>query len=308
MVDYWKNEVGFKKIDEWESDCWIRVTRPSAAEMTELERRFGVPLDFAHDAEDPEERPRLEVDEGWLMLIVRVPVKERDGDEYVYSTRPIALMMRDDVFISVSHFSCEVFDDFINWTRRRKITDRRRYDLLLALLLSSSVWYLKYLKQMNLMMKEAEDLLENKMDNEELQRMMGIAKFLVYFETSLRGNDVVLMRLKKFLRDKEYNEDLLDDAEIELVQAYDTAKIYGDVLERQQTSYSSIIGNSLNSTMKTLTIITIILMVPTLIAGLYGMNLINGMESWALGFPLVLLASTVLSVLAYYFLKIRKLL
>lgn len=308
MVDYWKNEVGFKKIDEWESDCWIRVTRPSDAEMTELERRFGVPLDFAHDAEDPEERPRLEVDEGWLMLIVRVPVKERDGDEYVYSTRPIALMMRDDVFISVSHFSCEVFDDFINWTRRRKITDRRRYDLLLALLLSSSVWYLKYLKQMNLMMKEAEDLLENKMDNEELQRMMGIAKFLVYFETSLRGNDVVLMRLKKFLRDKEYNEDLLDDAEIELVQAYDTAKIYGDVLERQQTSYSSIIGNSLNSTMKTLTIITIILMVPTLIAGLYGMNLINGMESWALGFPLVLLASTALSVLAYYFLKIRKLL
>lgn len=308
MVDYWKNEVGFKKIDEWESDCWIRVTRPSAAEMTELERRFGVPLDFAHDAEDPEERPRLEVDEGWLMLIVRVPVKERDGDEYVYSTRPIALMMRDDVFISVSHFSCEVFDDFINWTRRRKITDRRRYDLLLALLLSSSVWYLKYLKQMNLMMKEAEDLLENKMDNEELQRMMGIAKFLVYFETSLRGNDVVLMRLKKFLRDKEYNEDLLDDAEIELVQAYDTAKIYGDVLERQQTAYSSIIGNSLNSTMKTLTIITIILMVPTLIAGLYGMNLINGMESWALGFPLVLLASTALSVLAYYFLKIRKLL
>lgn len=308
MVDYWKNEVGFKKIDEWESDCWIRVTRPSDAEMTELERRFGVPLDFAHDAEDPEERPRLEVDEGWLMLIVRVPVKERDGDEYVYSTRPIALMMRDDVFISVSHFSCEVFDDFINWTRRRKITDRRRYDLLLALLLSSSVWYLKYLKQMNLMMKEAEDLLENKMDNEELQRMMGIAKFLVYFETSLRGNDVVLMRLKKFLRDKEYNEDLLDDAEIELVQAYDTAKIYGDVLERQQTAYSSIIGNSLNSTMKTLTIITIILMVPTLIAGLYGMNLINGMESWALGFPLVLLASTALSVLAYYFLKIRKLL
>ena len=185
---------------------------------------------------------------------------------------------------------------------------RIRYDLLLALLLSSSVWYLKYLKQMNLMMKEAEDLLENKMDNEELQRMMGIAKFLVYFETSLRGNDVVLMRLKKFLRDKEYNEDLLYDAEIELVQAYDTAKIYGDVLERQQTSYSSIIGNSLNSTMKTLTIITIILMVPTLIAGLYGMNLINGMESWAMGFPLVLLASTVLSVLAYYFLKIRKLL
>lgn len=308
MVEYWKNDIGFKKIDEWESDCWIRVACPTAAEMADLEQRFGVPLDFAHDAEDSEERPRMEVDEGWLMVIVRMPVKWREDDEDVYLTRPIALMMRDDVFISVSHFSGEVFNDFISWSCRRKITDRRRYDLLLALLLSTSVWYLKYLKQMNSMMKDAEDLLEKKMSNDELQRMMGIAKFLVYFETSLRGNDVVLMRLKKYLRDKEYNEDLLDDAEIELVQAYDTAKIYGDVLERQQTSYSSIIGNSLNGTMKTLTIITIILMVPTLIAGLYGMNLINGMESWGWGFPLVLLASTVLSILAYYYLKIRKLL
>ena len=309
MVEYWKIDTGFHRINNWESDCWIRVTNPTNKEMAMLESTYDVPLDFAHDAEDAEERPRLETEDGWLMVIIRVPVrlKDEDGDD-VFVTRPLALMTRDDVFISVGHFKSEVLDDFVSWTCRRKITDRRRYDLVLALTLSSSVWYLKYLKQMNVMMKNAEDRLDKKMDNDELQRMMGLGKFLVYFETSLRGNEVVVVRLKKFLRDKEHNEDLLDDVEIEMLQAYDTARIYGEILERQQSSYSSIIGNSLNVTMKTLTIITILLMIPTLIAGFYGMNVPNGMESWLWAFLLIIIVSVILSALSYYLLKIRKLL
>lgn len=309
MIEYWKNDTGFHRISEWESDSWIRVINPTKSEMQMLERTYEVPLDFAHDAEDPEERPRVETEDGWLMVIIRVPVKIRDeDDEDIFTTRPLALMTRGDVFISVGHFKSEVLDDFVNWTCRRKITDRRRYDLALALTLSSSVWYLKYLKLMNMMMKRAEDQLEKKMDNDELQRMMGIGKFLVYFETSLRGNEVVVMRLKKYLRGKTYNEDLLDDVEIEMLQAYDTAKIYGDILDRQQSSYSSIIGNSLNVTMKTLTIITILLMIPTLIAGFYGMNVPNGMETWVWAFPLILVASALFSGISYILLKIRKLL
>lgn len=74
------------------------------------------------------------------------------------------------------------------------------------------------------------------MDNDELQRMMGLGKFLIYFITSLRGNEMVLMRLKKVLRNTTYDEDLLDDVEIEMQQAYDTASIYSKILDRQQSS------------------------------------------------------------------------
>ena len=156
-------------------------------------------------------------------------------------------------------------------------------------------------------MNTIEERLEKSMDNNELQKMMGLGKFLIYFITSLRGNDMVLMRLKKVLRHTTYDEDLLDDVEIEMQQAYDTASIYSKILERQQSSYSSIIGNNMNVIMRTLTVITIILMVPTGIAGFYGMNVPNGMESWMWGFVFAILLSVILSILIYVYLKRKKL-
>ena len=118
---------------------------------------------------------------------------------------------------------------------------------------------------------------------------------------------MLLLRLRKHLRLIEHDEDLFDDVEIETQQAYDTAMIYSNILERQQSGYSSIIGNNMNVIMRTLTVITIILMVPTGIAGYYGMNVPNGMESWAWGFPLAIVLSIVLSIVIYYYLKKRKL-
>ena len=130
---------------------------------------------------------------------------------------------------------------------------------------------------------------------------------MIYFINSLRGNELLLLRLRKHLRLVEHDEDLFDDVEIETQQAYDTAMIYSNILERQQSGYSSIIGNNMNVIMRTLTVITIILMVPTGIAGYYGMNVPNGMESWAWGFPLAIVLSIVLSIVIYYYLKKRKL-
>ena len=126
------------------------------------------------------------------------------------------------------------------------------------------------------------------MENDQLQKMMRIEKFLVYFVTSMRGNEVVMVRLKKHLRHLPYDEDLLDDVEIELQQAYATANIYSEVLERQRESYSSIISNNLNVIMKRLTTITIILTIPTGISGFFGMNVPNGMEEWGYAFPSIL--------------------
>ena len=207
----------------------------------------------------------------------------------------------------MSFFESPVLSDFIAWSNRRGQPQRQGHDMLLSILLSSSVWYLKYLKQMNIMMKTAEERLEESMNNDELQKMMGLGKFLIYFITSLRGNDMVLMRLKKILRNVNYDEDLLDDVEIEMQQAYDTANIYSKILERQQSTYSSIIGNNMNVIMRTLTVITIILMVPTGIAGFYGMNVPNGMESWMWGFVFAILLSVILSILIYVYLKRKKL-
>lgn len=308
MTEYWKCAGGFKQVSEWEEDCWIRVTRPTQEELTELEERFGAPVDFIQDAEDVEERPRTESEAGWLMILLRVPNKETDADGgVVFSTIPLAILVHGGVFITICYYKAEMLEDFIRWTNRKNIEERQRYDLMLSLFLSSSVWYLKYLKQMNVMMKAAEEQLEEKMENDELQKIMRLERFLIYFTTSMRGNEVVLVRLKKHLRHLPFDEDLLDDVEVELQQAYATANIYSDILERQRSSYASIISNNLNTIMKQLTVITIILMIPTGIASYFGMNVPNGMEAWGWGFPLILLASVVISLAAYITFKKRNL-
>ena len=306
MISYWKCKNGFGEINQWKSGCWIKVSKPTSEDLALLKERFAVP-DFTHDAEDIEERPRVDHEDNWMLVFVRVPNKSIDEDgDTIFSTAPIAIMIRDDVFITVSYYDNVVLDDFIRWSNQRRINNCKGYDLLLSLMLSTSVWYLKYLKQMNSMLNAAEDRLEKKMDNEELMRTMGIGKFLIYFITSLKGNMTVLTRLKKRLRTLPHDEDLLEDVEIETQQALDTASIYSNILERQQETYSSIIGNNLNRIMKTLTVVTILLMIPTVVAGYYGMNVPNGMEAWWLGFPLAIAISIVLMALGYFFIRHSK--
>ena len=144
------------------------------------------------------------------------------------------------------------------------------------------------------------------MDNDELMRTMGLSKFLIYFITSLKGNMTVLARLKKRLRSLPHDEDLFEDVEIETQQALDTASIYNDILERQQETYSSVIGNNLNRIMKTLTVVTILLMIPTVVAGYYGMNVPNGLESRWVGFPLAVIISLLLMAIGYAFIRHSK--
>ena len=306
MISYLKCKDGFDEIHQWKSGCWIRVTHPTADDLAVLKERFAVP-DFTHDAEDIEERPRVDHEDNWMMVFVRVPCKSIDEDgDTIFSTAPVAILIRDDVFISVNYYDTEVLDDFIRWSKRRHVTACKGYDLLLSLMLSTSVWYLKYLKQMNTMMNAAEERLEQKMDNDELMRTMGLGKFLIYFITSLKGNMTVLARLKKRLRTLPHDEDLLEDVEIETQQAVDTASIYNDILERQQETYSSVIGNNLNRIMKTLTVVTILLMIPTVVAGYYGMNVPNGLESRWVGFPLAIIISLVLMAIGYFFISHSK--
>ena len=286
MISYWKCKDGFREIHQWKSGCWIKVSNPTAEELAVLKERFAVP-DFTHDAEDIEERPRVDHENNWMLVFIRIPNRSLDEDgETMFTTAPMAVLIRDDVFITVNYFENEVLDDFISWSQRRHLNSCKGYDLLLSLMLSTSVWYLKYLKQMNTMMSAAEERLEQKMDNDELMRTMGLSKFLIYFITSLKGNMTVLARLKKRLRTLPHDEDLFEDVEIETQQALDTASIYNDILERQQETYSSVIGNNLNRIMKTLTVVTILLMIPTVVAGYYGMNVPNGLESRWVGFPL----------------------
>lgn len=306
MKAFYKNNNGLIAIPEWTSNCWINIENPTAAERIYLLEELKVPEAFYNDIEDIDERPRIEIEDGWTLIIMRVPIKS-DDVKLPFQTIPMGLIFKEDICVTISFYKTEIIPDFVLYSQRKNIEIKDNYDLVLRLLLSSSVWYLKYLKQVNQKIKLAEDNLEKSIKNEELQALLQIEKCLVFFITSLKGNDVLFHRIKNLKAQKaNYDLDLLEDVEIELSQAQDTANIYSNILTGMMDAYASVISNNMNNIMKQMTSISIILMIPTLIASLYGMNVPNGLEESKYGIWILLLVSVVLSAFGVFLFKRRR--
>lgn len=295
MKTFLKNGVGLVAIDQWEPGCWVNIEQPDENDKNYLLREVQIPEAFYNDIEDADERPRIEMEDGWTLIILRIPVKI-DDQRHPFNTTPLGLIFNSNYCVSICFHRTEVIPDFIAYTKRKRITINDNYDLAFRLLLSSSVWFLKYLKQINQNIKFAEGQLEKSIKNEDLQTLLQIEKCLVFFTTSLKGNDILVHRLKNLKNHRDsFDYELVEDVDIELRQALETTNIYSDILSGMMDAYASVISNNLNVIMKQLTSISIILMIPTLIASLYGMNVPNSLEQNHYGFWIVLCISLLLS-------------
>jgi magnesium transporter len=306
MKAFYKNNNGLIESKVWTPNCWINIECPTSAEKKYLLEELQVPEEFYNDIEDIDERPRIEVENGWTLIIIRIPVNT-DNVKLPFNTIPVGVVFKDEVCVTISFHKTEMLTDFVIYTQRKNKDIHGNFDLVLKLLLSSSVWYLKYLKQVNQKIKLAEENLEQSIKNEELQALLQIEKCLVFFMTSLKGNDILLHRIKNIKSQREsYDSDLLEDVEIELRQAQETTSIYSDILTGTMDAYASVISNNMNAIMKQLTSVSIILMIPTLIASLYGMNVPNDLEDNDYGIWIVISVSIVLSALGVFLFKRKR--
>ena len=160
-------------------------------------------------------------------------------------------MTNNEIIISVCYYKTELIPDFIRYTRRKEVVVRHKYDLILRLIHSSAVWFLKYLKQINNEVAHAEKALEKSIRNEDLLRLMKLEKSMVYFNTSIRGNEVMLTKLQSIFQEPVYmDNELVEDVETELKQAHLTVNIYSDILTGTMDAFASIISNNVNTIMK----------------------------------------------------------
>jgi magnesium transporter len=305
MITYLKNEKGLAVTEKWEPNCWINVQKPTPKEQNYIINDLQIPEAFYNDIEDTDERPRIEVENGWTLCVMRLPYRNED-EKLPFITVPMGVVFKDEVFVSICFYKVEMISDFIKYSKRKNVIKKNDFDFVLRLMLSSSVWFLKYLKQINQNTKEAENQLEKSIRNEDLQALLRLEKCLVYFTTSLKGNDILSHRIKNLreIKDK-LDGDLVEDVDIELRQALETTNIYSDILSGMMDAYASVISNNLNVIMKQLTSISIILMIPTLIASFYGMNVHNSLEETRFGFWVVALISFSISAFGVFMFKKR---
>ena len=298
MKTFWNTQGGLSQLNEWQPNCWIQLTCPTEEDQQFLEEKFQIPDYFLSDISDTDERARYEYDDGWMLIILRIPYVKEVRSRTPYTTVPLGIIHKRDVTITVCYYETNLMIDFVSYQQKRGEGFTDYVDMIFRLFLSSAVWYLKRLKQISMLIEKAKRNLDREVNNESLIGLSRLQDSLTYFNTSIRGNEVLLSKLKFKLQIDELDADLIEDVNIEMTQARETTSIYSNILESTMDTYQSIINNNMNTIMRTLTSVTIILMLPTLVASFFGMNLINGMENSPLGFIVAIIISVLISVIS----------
>ena len=307
MRTYWNIDKQLKTIPEWQPNCWIQVTCLTDDDQRELEEKYNIPDYFLSDISDTDERARYEYDDGWMLIILRIPYVKEIRSRTPYTTVPLGIIHKRDITITVCYYETNVMIDFVSFHQKRGTGFTDYVDMTFRLFLSSAVWYLKRLKQINTLIEKAKHNLDHEVNNESLIGLSRLQDSLTYFITSIRGNENLLQKLKFKLQIDELDADLIEDVGIEMTQARETTNIYSDILESTMDTYSSIINNNMNTTMRTLTSLNIVLMAPTLISSIYGMNVINGLETSPYGFVICIAISVLVTGVSWWILRHKRL-
>ena len=306
MRSFWNTKKGVTPIDEWQPGCWVQITCPVEDDVRFLVDELHMPDYFITDVADADERARYDMDEGWLMIILRIPQLKSVNSRTPYTTIPLGVVLKGDVIITICDQEARMMVDFVNHQQRRAEGFSDAADLVFRLFLSASVWYLKYLKQVNGLIEKAKRNLGGQIDNEDLVSLARLQDSLTYFATSIRGNETLLSKLKFRLPVDELDAELIEDVNIEMNQARETTQIYSNILDSTMDTYANVINNNMNKVMRLLTSLNMIIMFPTLIASLFGMNLVNGMETSRFGFFVAILISIISTLLGLMWFKRKK--
>jgi magnesium transporter len=291
LTIYKTTEKDLEVLDEVVRNCWIHVVNPSPQEIERLQS-LGIPPAFLTYPLDIDERSRVEREDGYMIVLLRVPLTQGADADIPFTTVPLGIVLASDWILTICSCDHEIIREFAVG-RVKGLATAKRNRFILHLLFASAVKYLHYLREINKAVDSLEDRLQLSMRNRELMDLLRYQKSLVYFATALKSNEVMMERLQRMQLFKAFpdDEDLLEDVLTENQQAIEMTNIANNILSSMMDAFASIISNNLNVVIKFLTAVTIVLTVPTLISAFYGMNVELPFQRWPYAAILILLLS-----------------
>lgn len=300
MLSIYKNtESGFETLDTIANGAWVNVVDPKPDEIEKLVN-WGMDMDYVNYSLDQDEMPRMERDEDYTFILLRIPIYQPDSD-IPYNTVPLGILILGNKIITVCRYDSDIFKSLTNGKYKQMKTGKR-YRLTLYIFLETAARYLNLLRDINRATELVEDRLQKSTQNRELLELLKYQKSLTYFATALRSNEVMMERVQKTQLFNYYEEDqdLLEDVLTENQQAIQMTSINTEILASMMDAFASIISNNLNVVMKALAALTIVLNVPTIVASFYGMNVNLPGEGHPLAFLTVIGLSLGLTALATF--------
>lgn len=293
------------KTDKITKGSWISLSAPSNQEVLSVAGELKIDLKDIRSALDSDEVSRLETEDNYTILLVDIPTVILKNQRTIYTTIPLSVIYSKENIITVCLEDTPVIKKLIN--NKKDVCTFKRTQLIYKILYNSAKLYMEYLIKINSMRSYIESNMTT--TKETLTELYDLEKSLVYFKTSLKSNEIVLNRLLKLASIKQYPEDeeLLEDVLIEYKQAIEMTQIYYEILDNTISKYSSLMDYDLNNAMKLLTSFTIVLAIPTVISGIFGMNLLN--MPWSdspVGFWIVNFLTLAICILCILLLRKKK--
>ena len=308
MVRYYKSVNGLiTKADITDENVWINMVNPTNDEIKMISERLHIDPSDMKASLDDEEASRIEYNDDYTLVIVDEPVREVRHDNDAYTTMPLSVIITDVATVTVSLEESLVLKPFID-RRIKDVNTNKKMRFLNQILYSNATVYQNCLRIIDKKREVIEGRLGAKTMDSDLIELHELETNLVYFATSLRFNGVVLDKMARYAKFNQYPEDreLLDDVIVECKQAIEMTNIYRDIINGTRELFASVLDNQLNSIMKVLTTITLVMSIPTMISGLYGMNVNQAGVPFAgevYGFALICLVAFILCIITIVILK-----
>jgi len=286
-------------------DCLIYLVSPTSTEIDDISQKLSIDSDLIYDSLDPDERARIDISGKSTLLILKVPYRDEDDKKIPYKTASLGILIGSDYTLLISKFNLEFLDIMI---KRSELNPHKKSRLVFQIFYRNALLFLAYLKEINKITDRTEERLHESMRNNELETLMYLEKSLVYFTTSLRSNEIMMEKILRgttieiFDADKE----LLEDTIIEYKQALEMANIYSDILSGMMDAFASVISNNLNVVMKVLTILTLVIQIPAIITGFFGMNVELPFSDNPYAFIYIISVCVVVCILVYFIFRNKK--
>ena len=302
LTIYKTTEQGLEQLDSMANGTWVKAVDPTPEEIQQL-ITWGIDADYINYSLDLDEMPRMERDEDYTFILIRIPHRQPESD-IPYITIPLGIMIRGNTIVTICRYDKEMFKVLANG-KYRLLKTGKRYRFALYIFLETATRYLTHLREINRMTETIEDQLQKSTRNREVLELLKYQKSLTYFATALRSNEVMMERVQRtqIFNYYEEDQDLLEDVLTENQQAIQMTNISTEILSSMMDAFASIISNNLNGVMKALAAITIIINVPAVVAAFYGMNVTLPGEGHPLAFLMVFGISftlTAIAILIFY--------
>jgi magnesium transporter len=297
LTIYKTTEQGLEQLDTMANGTWVKAVDPTPEEIQQLVT-WGIDADYINYSLDLDEMPRMERDEDYTFILIRIPHRQPESD-IPYITIPLGIMIKGNTIVTICRYNKEMFKVLANG-KYRLLKTGKRYRFALYIFLETATRYLTHLREINRMTEAIEDQLQKSTRNREVLELLKYQKSLTYFATALRSNEVMMERVQRtqIFNYYEDDQDLLEDVLTENQQAIQMTNINTEILSSMMDAFASIISNNLNGVMKALAAITIIINVPAVVAAFYGMNVTLPGEGHPLAFLMVLGISFTLTAIA----------